>query len=91
MCSMVDVAVVAGEHQHAGWAQQPVDLAQGSQPILMVHGSFYDVIGIDRAIASRDRLLALGYPVQWQTSPMPHSVCAEEITLIAAWLRQRLG
>ena len=65
--------------------------ANADCPILMVHGSFDDVIGIDRAIASRDRLLALGYPVQWQTYPMPHSVCAEEITLIAAWLRQRLG
>ena len=65
--------------------------ANADCPILMVHGTFDNVIGIDRAIASRDKLLALGYPLQWQTYPMQHSVCGEEIALISGWLRERLG
>ncbi len=65
--------------------------ANADCPILMVHGTADPVIPLDRALASRDHLLALGYPVQWQTYPMQHSVCLEEIRLIAGWLRQRFG
>jgi phospholipase/carboxylesterase len=39
------------------------------------------------ATASRERLAALGYPVQWHEYPMQHSVCLEEIAAISAWLR----
>ena len=65
--------------------------ANADCPILMIHGTHDPVIPVERALASRDRLEALGYPVQWQTYPMQHSVCAEEIALIARWLRERLG
>jgi len=65
--------------------------ANADCPILMIHGTHDPVIPLDRALASRDRLQALGYPVRWQTYPMQHSVCAEEIALIAGWLRERLG
>ena len=65
--------------------------ANADCPILMIHGDYDNVIPIERARASRDRLIALGYPVQWQTYPMQHSVCPQEIALIAEWLRARLG
>lgn len=65
--------------------------ANADCPILMIHGVYDNVISIERAQASRDKLLALGYPVQWQTYPMQHSVCAEELDLIAGWLRERFG
>ena len=32
-----------------------------------------------------------GYAVEWQTYPMPHSVCAEEVEAIAAFLAHALG
>jgi phospholipase/carboxylesterase len=60
-------------------------------PILMVHGTYDQVIPLNRAVASRDRLVSLGYPVQWHTYPMAHAVCAEEIAVVSGWLRQRLG
>jgi phospholipase/carboxylesterase len=44
------------------------------------------MIGMDRALRSRDALLALGYPLQWRDYPMAHSVCPEEIADIAAFL-----
>lgn len=56
-------------------------------PVLMAHGTQDPIIPLARATASRDALRGLGYSVQWQQYPMPHSVCAEEIELIAGFLR----
>ena len=42
------------------------------------------------ASQSREAIEAMGYTVQWQTYPMPHSVCAEEIVLMRQWLLERL-
>jgi len=55
-------------------------------PIYMAHGQYDPMIGMERAMASRDALLALGYPVEWRDYPMPHSVCPEEIGDIAKFL-----
>jgi len=55
-------------------------------PVFMAHGQYDNMIGMDRATATRDALLALGYPVEWRDYPMPHSVCPEEIADIAAYL-----
>jgi phospholipase/carboxylesterase len=60
-------------------------------PILMVHGTQDPIIALDRATASRDLLRATGHPVKWQQYPMPHSLCAEEIELIAGFLRAVLS
>jgi len=56
-------------------------------PIFMAHGTHDPMIPLARARDSRDRLLALGYRVEWREYPMPHSVCAEEIADFSAWLR----
>ena len=55
-------------------------------PVFMAHGQYDPMIGMDRAMTSRDALLALGYPVEWREYPMPHSVCPQEIADIAAFL-----
>jgi phospholipase/carboxylesterase len=60
-------------------------------PIFMAHGVHDPLIPIERARQSRDRLLALGYPVQWREYPMPHAVTADEIGDVATWLRTVLG
>ena len=59
--------------------------------IFMAHGSYDDVIPIARARQAHDVLVKLGYPVDWHDYPMPHSVCAEEIADISAWLTTVLG
>ena len=59
-------------------------------PIFMAHGTQDPMIPVHRAVASRDALVKLGYPVQWRDYPMPHSVCLEEISDISAWLTQVL-
>jgi phospholipase/carboxylesterase len=65
--------------------------ASSGVPILMAHGNDDPVVPVARGRASRDVLVALGYPVRWHEYPMPHSVCAEEIEAIAHFLRDRLG
>jgi phospholipase/carboxylesterase len=55
-------------------------------PIFMAHGRYDDIIPLRRAEESRKPLEAAGYPVEWHEYPMPHSVCAEEIADIAAFL-----
>ena len=65
--------------------------ASAQVPVLMAHGQSDPVVPIARAIHSRDQLVALGYSVDWHEYPMPHSVCAEEIEVIARFLHERLG
>ena len=60
-------------------------------PILMAHGTEDPVIPVQLAEASRQALEARGYDVQWQTYPMPHAVCAEEVELIGDFLARTLG
>jgi phospholipase/carboxylesterase len=55
-------------------------------PIFMAHGTYDDIISLRRAEESHNLLEAAGYPVEWHEYPMPHSVCAEEIANIAAFL-----
>ena len=59
--------------------------------IFMAHGTLDPMIAIARARESRSALQALGYAVEWREYAMPHSVCAEEIADIAAWLLRTLA
>jgi len=65
--------------------------ANAGVPIFQAHGRADPVIALDRAIASRDALLALGYPVEWHDYPMPHSVCPQEIADMNRWLLKVLA
>ena len=62
--------------------------ASRSIPIFMAHGTTDPVIPIARSTASRDRLKELGYKVEWHEYPMQHSVNADEIRAIAAFLQR---
>ncbi|HEX5739236.1 MAG TPA: dienelactone hydrolase family protein, partial [Hydrogenophaga sp.] len=60
--------------------------ANGDVPIFLAHGLHDPVVEVGRGQQARDALLALGYEVQWHTYPMEHSVCAEEVADLNAWL-----
>jgi phospholipase/carboxylesterase len=60
-------------------------------PVFMAHGRYDPVVPLARAEQSRGVLQSLGYAVEWREYPMPHSVCAEEVTDIGAWLRKVLA
>jgi len=63
-----------------------VSAANRDVPIFMAHGAHDPMIPLARGHASRDRLLALGYRIEWHEYPMPHSVCGEEIADLSKWL-----
>ena len=65
--------------------------ANAGLPIFLAHGRDDPMIALDRATASRDALLALGYPVEWHDYDMPHSVCMDEIGDLNRWLLRVLA
>jgi phospholipase/carboxylesterase len=64
--------------------------ANGRTPIFMAHGTFDPVVPYAMGAGSMTYLAGLGYPTEWHEYPMQHSVCAEEIADISAWLRKVL-
>ncbi|QHI96625.1 alpha/beta fold hydrolase [Xylophilus rhododendri] len=65
--------------------------ANADVPIFLAHGTRDGVVPLARAEASRDALNALGYPVEWHTYPMEHTVCPPEVRDFEAWLRRVLA
>lgn len=65
--------------------------ANRDTPIFLAHGEHDPMVTIDRATASRDALVAMGYTVDWHAYPMEHTVCGEEVEDLNAWLLKVLG
>lgn len=59
-------------------------------PVFMAHGLFDPVIPLAMGAGSMTFLMGLGYSVDWRQYPMQHSVCAQEVADIGAWLRKVL-
>ncbi len=57
-----------------------------SLPIFMAHGSFDQVIALETGKASAKLLEQHGYHIDWHEYAMGHSVCAEELADIRAFL-----
>lgn len=55
-------------------------------PIFLAHGRSDPVVPYAAGTVSRDVLRAMGYAVEWHEYAMPHSVCAEEVADLQAWL-----
>ena len=65
-------------------------LANATTPIFMAHGSQDTVVLPAWGESSRDHLSQLGYPVQWHSYPMAHSLHPREVTDISAFLTRVL-
>jgi phospholipase/carboxylesterase len=59
-------------------------------PIFMAHGTADPVVRFQWGEASKRMLEAAGYPIEWHTYRMEHSVCLEEVQAIGAWLAKVL-
>ena len=57
-------------------------------PIFLAHGTQDPMVDVRRGAEARQLLEAGGYPVEWHTYPMPHSVCPQEVQDVGAWLRK---
>jgi len=60
--------------------------ANRATPIFMGHGTEDPIVPLALAEASAKALRTHGYTVEWHAWPMPHSVCAEEVQLLASFL-----
>ncbi|QTP54156.1 alpha/beta fold hydrolase [Billgrantia sulfidoxydans] len=72
---------------------ETVALAEANRelPIEIHHGTFDPVVPESLGKAAYQRLQALGYAVHYQTYPMAHAVCPQQVGDIADWLNARLG
>ena len=60
-------------------------------PIYMAHGIQDPVVPFTLGDQSRQLLTSAGYNVDWHAYPMPHSLCAAEVSDLRAWLTRRLA
>jgi len=54
--------------------------------ILMLHGRHDGIVPLALAQQSYRQLQAAGYQIDWQTYPIEHTVCLEELALIGQWI-----
>jgi phospholipase/carboxylesterase len=60
--------------------------ANQSTPIFMAHGTQDPVVPYPLGDESCQFLKASGYNVEWHAYPMPHALCAPEVSDLRAWL-----
>jgi phospholipase/carboxylesterase len=60
--------------------------ANQSTPIFMAHGTQDPVVPYPLGDESHQLLKASGYNVEWHAYPMPHALCAQEVSDLRAWL-----
>jgi phospholipase/carboxylesterase len=65
---------------------QERNAANNATPIFLGHGTQDGIVPLALGTATSDRLVKLGYDLDWHQYPMAHSVCAEELQDISAWL-----
>jgi phospholipase/carboxylesterase len=88
---LAGIMALSGYLPLAGTVADERHAANQHTPIFMAHGNADPVVVIGRAEASRDALVQLAYPVQWNTYPMPHSVHPKEVADIGRFLQGVLG
>lgn len=68
------------------------NLAPANQhlPIFAAHGTDDSVVSLSLGEQAIKLIETYGYLPQWQTYPMEHEVCIEEITAIGRWLQKRI-
>ncbi|MCE9678563.1 alpha/beta hydrolase [Shewanella sp. AS1] len=77
----------------ASGEQLPDNLSEANRhtPILQQHGEKDEVVPFGAGLAAHELVKAAGYPVQWQSYPMGHSVLPEQLQDISCWLIERLS
>jgi phospholipase/carboxylesterase len=70
--------------------QTEASSANKTLPIFMAHGLRDGIVPADLGRQAKDALQALDYAVEWQSYPMEHQVCMEEVVDISRWLQKVL-
>lgn len=66
--------------------QQQKHESNADIPIFMAHGTHDPVVRYEVGDSSCQMLQQLGYSIDWNSYPMEHNVCAEEIHDISTWI-----
>ncbi|MCV6611912.1 MAG: alpha/beta hydrolase [Amphritea sp.] len=56
-------------------------------PVLIAHGEHDDVVPMSLGTQAVNLLESMNYQPQWQTWPIDHSLCLEEVQAIGRWLQ----
>jgi phospholipase/carboxylesterase len=88
---LAGMVALSGYLPLGGYTASEVSVANRHTPIFMAHGAYDEVVVPERGVAAREALVGLGYSVQWQTYPMGHEVCQQEILDLNAWLLKVLA
>ncbi|QYJ84648.1 carboxylesterase [Shewanella mesophila] len=64
--------------------------ANSNTPLLQLHGEQDEVVPVGAGLSAYELVKQAGYPTQWQTYIMGHSVLPEQLKDIGIWLTQRL-
>ncbi|MCC7012962.1 MAG: alpha/beta fold hydrolase [Planctomycetes bacterium] len=75
---------------HADTLAAEAAAANRDLPLLMIHGEHDPMVGFERGRASKDKLVELGWNVEFASYPMMHEVCLEEIQDVARFLSAAL-
>lgn len=65
--------------------------ANAGVAVFLGHGRDDDIVPLERGVATRDALAALGHDVEWHDYPVGHSVCEAEVDDLGRWLRRVLA
>lgn len=65
--------------------------ANAKLPLLIQHGTQDPVVPESLGRKAVDELTQRGYPVTYQTYPMPHSLCLEQVEDMKRWLADRFA
>src|SRR6476661_542608 len=72
---LAGIAGLSGYLPLAGTTAAERSAANARTPLLLAHGTYDNVVQLERGEQSREFLEQLGYDVSWHTYPMAHSVC----------------
>lgn len=78
----------------SGYLPSPTTLANEAQlinqslPIFMGHGLFDPIVPVMLGQLTKEQLLSLGYPVEWHSYPITHTVALEEIDDLDRFINQ---
>lgn len=65
--------------------------ANKALPVFIGHGTHDPMVPVSLGEAARDKLDGMGYPTEFRTYPMDHSVCLEEIRDLDEFIARCLG
>lgn len=88
---LAGLAGLSGYLPLAGALATEASPANRDVPLFLAHGSDDDIVEPARGEATSDALSAMGYPVQWHTYAMGHTVCPEEVADLNRWLLRVLA